>query len=113
VLADVRFKDFGYLAQFMLWAIIAHEGQLFGLTNQILGTLAAGGVFLLAFSGLAMWWQRRPADRLAAPESRAPLPRVVFVGTLVLAFLLPLLAASLVLGWLVDRLILRRFAAAS
>lgn len=111
VLADVRFKDFGYLAKFGLWGIIAHEGQLFGLANQILGTLAAAGVLLLAFSGLAMWWQRRPADRFFAPASEAPLPPAVFIGTLLLACLLPLLGASLVLGWLFDRLVARRFLA--
>ncbi len=108
VLADVRFKDFGYLAQFGLWGIIAHEGQLFGLANQILGTVAAAGVLLLAFSGLAMWWQRRPADRFFAPASDAPLPGVIFAGTLVLACLLPLLGVSLLLGWLFDRLVTRR-----
>ena len=111
VLAEVRFKDFGYLAKFGLWGIIAHEGQLFGLANQILGTVAVGGVFLLAFSGLAMWWQRRPADRLFAPASETPLPAVVFIGTLVLGCLLPLLGASLVLGWLFDRMVMRRLLA--
>ncbi|HEY4246006.1 MAG TPA: PepSY domain-containing protein [Lacunisphaera sp.] len=111
ILADVRFKDFGYLAQFMLWAIIAHEGQLFGVINQILGTIAAGGVLLLGISGLMMWWQRRPMDRFFAPTSDAPLPRVVFVGMIVLGCLLPLLGASLILGWLVERLVFRRTAA--
>ncbi|MEO6992038.1 MAG: PepSY domain-containing protein, partial [Lacunisphaera sp.] len=107
ILADVRFKDFGYLAQFMLWAIIAHEGQLFGVINQILGTMAAAGVLLLGISGLMMWWQRRPEDRFFAPASDARLPRVVFIGTIILGCLLPLLGASLVLGWLVERLVFR------
>jgi len=109
ILADVRFKDFGYLAKFGLWGIIAHEGQLFGLANQILGTIAAAGVLLLAASGLAMWWQRRPEDRLFAPTSESPLPPAVFVGTLILGCLLPLLGISLATGWLFDRLIARRF----
>ncbi len=103
VLADVRFKDFGYLAQFFSWGIIAHEGRLFGLANQILGTLAAGGVALLSVSGLAMWWQRKPGRRLSAPTSELPVPRPVWIGTLVLALALPLLAASLALLLLFDR----------
>ncbi len=102
VLADVRFKDFGYLAQFMLWGIIAHEGQLFGLANQILGTVAAGGVLLLALSGLVMWWQRRPAGKLGAPVAAGSLPRPVLWGTLALAVFLPLLAASLGIFLLID-----------
>lgn len=109
VLADVRFKDFGYLAQFSLWGIIAHEGQLFGLLNQILGTFAALSVFLLAVSGLTMWWQRRPAGRLAAPVSTVPLPRLVVIGTFALAVVLPLFAASLAVLLIFDRLLSRRF----
>jgi len=107
VLADVRFKDFGYLAQFTLWGIIAHEGRLFGLANQILGSVAAGGVFLLAVSGLVMWWQRRPAGKLGAPVAVVTMPRPVFWGTLVLSLALPLLAASLVVLLLFDRALFR------
>ncbi|MGH8018631.1 MAG: PepSY-associated TM helix domain-containing protein [Opitutaceae bacterium] len=103
VLADVRFDDFGALAQFSLWGIIAHEGQLFGLLNQILGTLAAGGVVLLALSGLVMWWKRRPAGSLAPPSASGALPRPVILGTAVLAFLLPLLAVSLAFLLVADR----------
>jgi uncharacterized iron-regulated membrane protein len=110
VLADVRSKDFGLLARFGLWGIIAHEGRLFGLANQLLGTLAALGVVLLAASGLVMWWRRRAADRYAASQSAAALPRPVLLGTLALAALLPLLAASLALIWLADRLFGHRFA---
>ncbi len=105
VLADVRFADFGALAQFSLWGIIAHEGQLFGLANQILGTLAAGGVFLLAASGLVMWWKRRPAGGLAAPVASGALPRPVILGTAALALLLPLLAVSLALLLAADRVV--------
>ncbi len=108
VLADVRYPAFGYLAKFFTWGIIMHEGQLFGLANQILGTLAALGVLLLAASGLAMWWQRRPAERFAAGSPRTPLPRPVFLGTLALAALLPLLAATLVLLLAFDFVLSRR-----
>lgn len=97
VLADVRFKDFGYLAQFFSWGIIAHEGRLFGLANQILGTLAAAGVVLLAASGLMMWWLRRPQGALGAPAA-APLFRVskgAVVVAVLFSVLLPLMAASL------------------
>lgn len=110
VLANIRFQDFGYLAQFFSWGIVAHEGQLFGLANQILGTLAALGVMLLGASGLILWWRRRPPGQIGAPE-KAPapqLPRPVLFGTLALAIFLPLLAASLALVFVGERLILRR-----
>ena len=113
VLAEVRYDNFGWLAKFSLWAIIAHEGQLFGLANQLLGTLAALGVLLLAVTGLAMWWQRRPAGKLAAPANVASLPRPVFLGTLALAVFLPLLAASLGIGLILDHYFRKRLAAQS
>ncbi len=108
VLANVRFKDYGYLAQFFSWGIIAHEGRLFGLANQVLGTIAALGVVLLGISGLALWWNRKPAGALGAPVSDAALPKPVLFGTLLAAALLPLLAASLTLLFVADRLIVRR-----
>jgi uncharacterized iron-regulated membrane protein len=107
VLADIRYKDFGRIAKFYTFGIIAHEGQLFGLANQLLGLLACLGIIVLAVTGLAMWWSRRPAGRLAAPQAEATLPRPLFLGTLALALFLPLLAASLVVILLLDRLFSR------
>lgn len=107
VLAEVRFEDFGYLAQFFSWGIVAHEGRLFGLANQILGTIAAASIVLLAVSGLVLWWQRRPSTSIAVPAPRGQLPRPILLGTLALAALLPLLAASLVAVFAFDRLILQ------
>ena len=108
VLADVRYGDFGLVGKFVLWGIIAHEGQLFGLLNQLLGTLAAFGVFAIAASGLALWWQRKPGRRLAAPTSETVLPRPVILGTLALAVVLPLLAATLAVALVFDRLLMSR-----
>ena len=107
VLAKVRFEDFGYLAQFFSWGIVAHEGRLFGLANQILGTIAAVSIILLAVSGLILWWQRRPTTPLTAPAPTGPLPRPVMLGAAALALLLPLLAGSLILIFAIDRLIFR------
>lgn len=109
VLADVRFKDFGLIGKFYTFGIIAHEGQLFGLANQLLGLLACLGVILLAVTGVAMWWSRRPGDR--RPPASAPLFRVskgAVVIAVALSLLLPLMAATLVVLLLADRLVLRR-----
>lgn len=107
VLADVRFSDYGLMGKFFLWGIVAHEGQLFGLTNQIIGTIACLGIFAMAASGLALWWQRRPGSRFAAP-AHGTLPRPVLLGTLALAIFLPLLAASLAIVWIADRLLMKQ-----
>ncbi len=105
VLADVRYRDFGLLGRFGLWAIIAHEGHLFGLLNQILGTCAALGVLLIAVAGLRLW--RIRASVPAGARALGPLPLPVKLGLAFLAVLLPLLAASLAAIFAVDRLVLR------
>lgn len=107
VLADVRYKDFGLMGKFVLWGIIAHEGQLFGLANQLLGTLACLGIIAMSASGLVLWWQRRPAGQLAAPVSSAPFPKPLLVATCLLAVFLPLLAASIVVLLLGDLIFAR------
>ncbi|UKK83667.1 PepSY domain-containing protein [Sphingopyxis sp. BSN-002] len=87
-----------------------HEGQLFGLANQIVGVVTALALFTLAISGFLMWRRRKPEDVLGAPSpSRDPARlRGVAAIILLLAAFLPMLAASLALLWIVDRLILPR-----
>jgi uncharacterized iron-regulated membrane protein len=87
-----------------------HEGALFGIVSQLIGVLTALMLMTLAVSGFLMWRRRKPGDALGAP----PLPRDpaklkgVAAIILLLAALLPLLAASLILLWVVDRLLLPR-----
>ena len=87
-----------------------HEGALFGIVSQLIGVLTALMLITLAVSGFLMWRRRKPDDALGAP----PLPRDpaklkgVAAIILLLAALLPLLAASLILLWIVDRLIIPR-----
>jgi len=92
------------------YGIAWHEGQLFGLINQLIGVATALALITLMVSGFVMWRRRKPEGQLGAP----PLPatpakmRGVVVIMLVLAALLPLLAASLFLLALFDRIILPR-----
>jgi uncharacterized iron-regulated membrane protein len=92
------------------YGIAWHEGQLFGLPNQLIGLATALALITLTITGFLMWRRRKPEGKLGAP----PLPtspaqlRGVAIIMLVLAALLPLLAASLLLVWLADRLLLPR-----
>lgn len=90
--------------------IAAHEGQLFGWPNQLLGLLTALGLVLLSVSGLIMWWRRREPGVLGAPRV-ACRPRVSWgLVALVLSFgvYLPLFGASLLLVLLVEKAVLAR-----
>lgn len=87
-----------------------HEGALFGMVSQLIGVATALALVTLALSGFLLWRRRKPEAALGAP----PLPRDparlrgVAAIVLLLAGLLPLLAASLILLWIVDRLVIPR-----
>lgn len=62
-----------------------HEGQLFGIFNQIIGLFTAFGAATLAISAVVMWWRRRPAGVLGAPAALASpslAPALVVVAML-------------------------------
>jgi uncharacterized iron-regulated membrane protein len=90
--------------------IAAHEGQLFGWFNQLLGVFTTSGLVLMSVSAFILWRRRKPEGVLGAPP---PLPdasvgRVIGGIILVLAVALPLLAASLVLILSIEWLVLKR-----
>src|SRR6187399_88211 len=90
--------------------IAAHEGQLFGIANQLLGLATALGLIAVCVSAVVMWWRRRPDGALGVPAARiegftirAPLMAlIVFV-----AVLLPVLGASLLVLWCTTQLAAR------
>jgi uncharacterized iron-regulated membrane protein len=106
------FADKHVIDRAVNYGIAWHEGQLFGLANQLVGVATALMLMTLAVSGFVMWRKRRPDGLLGAPPAPAsPMKlRGVAIIVLALAALLPLLAASLILLWLIERLILRRIA---
>lgn len=93
--------------------VAAHEGQLFGLANQLLGLATAMGLVLLCISAAVMWWKRRQVGVLGAPIALAR-PRWSFAliaVVLALALYLPALMISLILTLLVERFVLSRIPA--
>lgn len=94
--------------------IAAHEGQLFGPLNQIIGVLTALGLVVLCVSAFVMWRRRAPDGVLGAP----PLIPDARVGwglaaiILVAAVLLPLLGASLLALAILERGLLGKWPAA-
>jgi len=82
--------------------VAAHEGQLFGLANQLLGLFTALGLITICVSAIVMWWRRRPEGSLGLTEPRvegftirAPLRALIVC----LGLLLPVLGASLLVLW--------------
>lgn len=102
-----RFADRHPIDRVVGYGLAWHEGALFGVINQIIGLLTAAALITMSVTGFLMWRRRKPADALGAPplpsDRRQPL--FVTMATLTLALLLPMLAASLLLLWLVDLLL--------
>lgn len=120
ILTRHDFADKHVIDRMVGYGIAVHEGRLFGWLNQLLGVFTAAGLVLVVFSGVRMWWRRRPAQSLGAPaprhdESASDGRRVLLLIPLVLALavLLPLFGASLALVLVTERLVLRRFPSAA
>jgi uncharacterized iron-regulated membrane protein len=92
-----------------------HEGALFGVANQVVGVLTALALVTMSVTGFLMWRRRRPAGVLGAPTlpTQRRIPAFIAGVIVLLAMLLPLLAASLLLLWLVDILLPRLSPAAA
>jgi len=89
--------------------IAAHEGQLFGWPNQILGLLTALGLMTLSITGTCMWWKRRQAGALGTPPTgeKTGKPILLVVVIVLLAVYLPLFGATVLLALLLEKLLSR------
>jgi len=90
--------------------VAMHEGQLFGLPNQLLGLATALGLITMCISAIVMWWRRRADGVLGAP---LPIGKPRWSFTLVaaivaLAIYLPAMAVSLLVVLLTEKFVLSR-----
>jgi uncharacterized iron-regulated membrane protein len=94
--------------------VAAHEGQLFGWFNQLLGLLTALGLVAMSISGFIMWRKRTPEGVLGAPpvmpEEKIGMGFVAII--VVAAILLPVLGASLIIVFLLEKFLLARWTSA-
>lgn len=113
ILKRTDFHSRPWLDRVIGTGIAAHEGQLFGLANQLVSLFTTIGLITLCLSGFIMWWRRRPEGVLGAPT---PLCRVRFSWGLI-AFVaafgiyMPFLGGSMLVVLVVERFVLRKIAA--
>ena len=111
VLADVRWQHYNTVARATETGVMLHEGKMFGWVNQLIVLLICLMILLSAVSGVVIWWKRKPQGKLGVPPLRHDLPKwkTAMVIMLGLAVVFPLVGASLIAVWALDRLVLSRF----
>jgi uncharacterized iron-regulated membrane protein len=110
ILSRADFNSKPWLDRVISTGIAVHEGQLFGVANQLVSLFTPAGLFTLSISGLIMWWRRKPAEALGAPVSHG---RVRFsVGLIALMVALgiyfPFLGGSMILVAVIEHFVLKR-----
>lgn len=107
-LSRTGFADKHVIDRVINYGIAWHEGQLFGWLNQLIGVLTAIALVMLSVTGFLMWRKRKPEGTLGAPALPSVPARIggVVGIILVVAALIPMLAASLILLWVIERLVL-------
>lgn len=110
VVGRVNFNQTLLLDRIVLTGVATHEGQLFGLLNQLLGLLTALGLITLSGSAVVLWWRRRHAGVLGAPLP-LDIPRwspVLIAAVVALAVYLPEMGISVIAVFLAERFLLSR-----
>ncbi|MEE1755192.1 PepSY-associated TM helix domain-containing protein [Streptomyces sp. SP18CS02] len=102
VMDELRFADHPVLAKLTRFGIDAHMGVFLGLPNQLALALLMVALILLILWGYRMWWLRRPTKERKLGVGR-PMPRGAW-RKVPPTMLLPLVAATAVVGWFVPML---------
>jgi uncharacterized iron-regulated membrane protein len=104
VRGDLRYNQFGWGAKAFEWGIATHQGTQYGQINRVIMLLGCIAVWVLAISGLVMWWKRRPSGRPGAPTAPpGPRLRAAVLGIVIpFCILYPLTGLSLLVALLLD-----------
>jgi uncharacterized iron-regulated membrane protein len=106
VLSDISYASYGRVAQWISYGTSLHMGRYFGLANQIVCSAISLGLAALAVTGFVMWMKRRPARAIgvpARPQKRPPM-RTWRGGLTLLGMIFPLMGATMLAVWCIDRL---------
>jgi uncharacterized iron-regulated membrane protein len=107
----IGWGDYGPGARAMATSVPLHMGS-FGWWNQTLSALFCLSFMLLAFSGVRMWWLRRPAVvfHLGAPQRvvGVRVPLVVMLAMLIIAVAFPLTGIVIIAVMMIDFFLVQR-----
>jgi len=106
ITASFDYSDEHWFNKLRTAGILFHQAQLFGTPLQVFMTALTLAIAYLTFLGYRMWWRRRPVGGLGVPPPirswarNAPIP--VLAAAVVLAYLMPILAASFAVWLLLE-----------
>lgn len=104
-----EFSEKAFLDRAIGVGISAHEGQLFGTINIILGVLTCVGLVVVSSTGFILWLKRKPPQGLGAlPRKLNTTPKSFIFIVILLMIFLPLLAISVILILCCEFFIFRR-----
>lgn len=114
VLEEADGARFAAIASAVATGVKLHEGDYFGRFGPWINTAFALALSWLCVTGAMAWWRRKPAHALGLPpRARAGWPLWLRLSGLALFAVLPLLAASAALLWLLETASLRLLRARS
>jgi uncharacterized iron-regulated membrane protein len=108
-LVDISYPQYPALGRLIEWGINVHQGQEWGLFNQLLMLATCLSIILMCVSAATMWWKRRPMGRLGVP----PMPprKSVYIGLWIIAVLFglafPMSGLAIVVMVLIDQIVMR------
>lgn len=108
-LVDLSFDQYPALGRAIEWGINVHQGQEWGLFNQLLMLATCMAIILSCVSAVMMWWKRRPDGRLGIPPM--PQQKSVYIGLWLIAVVFglafPLTGAAVLAMLLLDQTLIR------
>ncbi|CAN7689689.1 PepSY-associated TM helix domain-containing protein [Rhizobium sp. LjRoot254] len=108
-LVDISYGQYALAGRLIEWGINVHQGQEWGLFNQLLMLATCLCIVLMCVSAAVMWWKRRPSGRLGVPP--APPRKSVYIGLWAIAAVFglafPMTGIAIVVMVLLDQTILR------
>ncbi len=66
-LVDLAFKDYSAVGKAIEFGINVHQGQEWGLANQIVMLTTCLAIIVASISAVVMWWERRPKGKIGVP----------------------------------------------
>lgn len=106
-LFDGGFAELGAVGKAIEFGVSVHQGQEFGVINQLVMLAACLAIILMAVSAIVMWWKRRPQGALGAPRYPADyrIPRTILVIAGAVGIIFPLVGLTLLIALVVDFLL--------